>query len=114
MKKKLENRRKILEGLPVSYGSITGKVKVLKDHKAVGLIEEGDILVVPRSHPNFAIGVMKAAGLICEEGGRLSHLCIVAMEMSIPCITQAKGAVMLLETAGTVTLDANEGIVYEA
>lgn len=112
--KKSEDKKKMLEGLPVSRGTITGTVRVMKDHRMAALVNEGDILVVPRSHPNYAVGVMKAGGLICEEGGRLSHLCIVAMEMGIPCITQAKGAVALLETACTVTLDASEGTVYEA
>jgi phosphoenolpyruvate-protein kinase (PTS system EI component) len=52
------------------------------------------------------------SGLVCEVGGRLSHTCIVALEMGIPCITQADCALELLEPLDYVWLDANEGVVY--
>jgi phosphoenolpyruvate synthase/pyruvate phosphate dikinase len=103
---------KILQGLPVSGGVITGKVRVIKNVRSIDEVQYGEILVVPKSHPNYAVGMMKASGLICEEGGRLAHLCIVALEMGIPCMTQAKNAMQSLETGKMITLDANEGAVY--
>ena len=103
---------KILQGLPVSGGVITGKVRVINDARSIDDVQYGEILVVPKSHPNYAVGMMKASGLICEEGGRLAHLCIVALEMGIPCMTQAKNAMKFMETGNIITLDANEGVVY--
>lgn len=102
-----------MKGLPISPGVVSGPVKVLKCHRESGEVTGGEIIVVPNSHPNFALAVMKAGGLICEVGGRLSHICIVAMEMGIPCITQAQGALSILSGKSAITLDANEGVVYE-
>lgn len=42
----------------------------------------------------------------------MAHLCIVALEMGIPCMTQAKNAMKFMETGNIITLDANEGVVY--
>ena len=104
--------KKILQGLPVSGGVISGKVRVIENARNIDEIRYGEILVVPNSHPNYAVAMMKANGIICQEGGRLAHLCIVALEMGIPCITQAKNAMKFMETGNTITLDANEGVVY--
>lgn len=106
-------KKQLLSGLSISPGVISGRVNVLKSHTESAGVQPGEIVVVPNSHPNFALAVMKAGGLICEVGGRLSHLCIVAMEMGIPCITQAQDARKILGDKLDITLDANEGIVYE-
>lgn len=105
--------KKILDGTPVCGGVITGKVRVITDFTQLARIEDGDIMVVPNNHPHYAVGVMRAGGLICEEGGIISHICTVALEMGIPCITQAKNAVELMETRNKIILNANEGVVYD-
>jgi phosphoenolpyruvate synthase/pyruvate phosphate dikinase len=105
--------RQILEGIPVSRGVASGRVRAIRGHTLIPRVEEGDIVVVPSSHPSYATGVMRASGLICEDGGMLSHICIVAMEMGIPCITQARNALELLEDGDVIVLDANKGIVHE-
>ncbi|MCP4153816.1 MAG: hypothetical protein GY757_39180 [bacterium] len=102
----------ILKGLPVSGGTVTGNVKIITNIADCARVEYGDIMVVPKSHPGFAVGVMNAGGLICQEGGRLAHICIVSLEMGIPCITQAENVVELLRDVKEVTLDGGEGVVY--
>lgn len=105
--------KKILEGLPVCGGTATGNVKIITDFSHINQVENGDILVIPQSHPRYALGIMKAGGIICEEGGRLSHICIVALEMGVPCITRAKNAVELMKSRMEVLLNADEGAVYD-
>ena len=105
--------KRVINGLPVSGGTVTGKVRVITNFSQVGQVEEGEILVLPKSHPAYAVGVMKAGGLICEEGGVLAHICVVALEMGIPCITQAANAVELMKTRERIMLDADEGAAYD-
>lgn len=102
----------IAEGIPVSPGQVTGPVKIVTSPAEVNKVKEGDILVVLNSNPAFAIAVMKASGLICEGGGMLTHICIVAKEMGIPCLARVEGATQLLKENTTITLDATEGMVY--
>lgn len=105
--------RKVLSGLPISPGTVEGRAFVMRTPDDWKKVEEGDIVFVPKSHPRFAIGVLKAAGLICEEGGRLSHICIVSLEMGIPCITDVKGALDTASHLLRVRLDATNGVVYD-
>lgn len=104
----------ILSGLAVSPGIVEGRACVMRQPDDWRHVQEGDIVFVPKSHPQFAMAVLKAAGLVCEEGGRLSHICIVSVEMGIPCITNVKGALDAASALSRVRLDANEGIVYDA
>lgn len=104
---------KVLEGLSVCGGTATGKVRIITDFSHIHQVENGDILVIPKSHPRYAVGIMKAGGVICEEGGRLSHICIVSLEMGVPCITQVENAVELMRIRKEVFLNADEGVVYD-
>ena len=105
--------RELLEGEVVCGGVVTGSVRVVTDPQDGIDVAPGDILVVPHSSPEYAIGMMQAGGVICEYGAVLSHICCVALELGIPCITEAKGATNVLRTSMRVTLDADRGVVYD-
>lgn len=105
---------KVLQGLPVCGGTAAGRVRIVTDVSHINQVEYGDILVIPNSHPRYAMGIMKAGGVICQEGGRLSHICIVALEMGVPCITQAENAVEIMKNKEQIFLDADKGVVYDA
>ncbi len=102
----------LVRGRSVSPGIVTGRVRILQKTEDVHGVTQGDIAVVPGSNPAFAVGVMNSSGLVCEKGGALSHICIVSMEMGLPCITQAEGATEILVDNTMVTLDATNGVVY--
>jgi pyruvate kinase len=55
----------------------------------------------------------KAAAVICEEGGLTSHAAIVSLELRIPCLVSAKGALSALDDGMTVTVDGRRGVVYK-
>jgi pyruvate,water dikinase len=99
----------LIKGICVNPGAVKGKARVISNPDNLNNVEYGDILVLPESHPMYAIAVMKAAGVICENGGRLSHICIVAMEMGIPCITQVRNASKEISNGDIIFLDAENG-----
>ncbi len=103
----------LCRGVPVSRGVAFGKVRK-PDEATNETTGTRDILVLPGSDPRYAVEVMSAAGLIVERGGRLAHICIVALEMGIPCITQAEDAMKILKSGQSILLDAEEGFVYAA
>lgn len=104
--------KEILSGMSVSPGAVKSTARVIYDMSDLEKVKDGDILVLPNSNPIYAIYVMRAAGTICENGGRLSHLCIVSLEMGIPCITNAKNARELIKDGEIIMLDSTEGKVY--
>jgi phosphohistidine swiveling domain-containing protein len=52
---------------------------------------DGDILVCKMVHPAWLGHVLKSGGVVCEVGGWLSHMAIVAREHNITMITGATG-----------------------
>ena len=94
----------LVSGIGVCPGVVRGEAKVLRP---------GKIIVIPHSSPLYAVALMSASGVICENGGRLSHICTIAMEMGIPCITQATRAMEIILDGQTVFLDASSGLVYD-
>jgi pyruvate,water dikinase len=104
--------RTLLSGERVCGGTVTAAVRVLTDPKDAIQLLPGEILVVPHSHPEFALAMIQAGGVICENGGILSHLCTVALELGIPCVTEVKDATGILSTSMHVTLDGDRGVVY--
>jgi len=101
----------LVEGRTVSSGVWVGRACVVTDPDGEIAVRSGEILVVPHSHPSYAIALMRAAGLICEQGAAVSHLCTVALEAGIPCITQAAGAVTKIGQGQMIVLDADKGVV---
>ena len=54
----------------------------------------------------------RASAVICEEGGLTSHAAIVCLELRIPCIVSASGAMKVLDDGMLVTVDGMRGVVY--
>ena len=49
-------------------------------------ITKNDIIVIPNASVDFELSALKAGLIICENGGKLAHLCIVGREFGIPLI----------------------------
>lgn len=110
----MENNKKlILKGVRASAGVVSGKVQIIRSVSDIEKTTEENILVVSDNNPIYATALMKSRGLICENGGLLSHLCIIAAELKLPCLTSAKGAIGKLSDNDYITLDCNEETIYE-
>ena len=68
-------------------------------------------MVATMTFPNFIPAMEKAAAIITDEGGLLSHAAIVSREMGIPCVVGTKIATQVLKDGDRVEVDANKGIV---
>ena len=51
-------RKILLDGVPVSKGEALGKARVIKEAEDLELVGPGEILVLPNSHPMYALAVM--------------------------------------------------------
>ncbi len=102
---------KVLEGIPVSPGIVSGLARVVlraNDHEQV---LPGEILVAPFTDPAWAPYFVMAAGVIMDQGGILSHGSIVAREYGLPAVTNLGSATKLIRTGDLLHIDANRGRV---
>ncbi len=108
-----------LTGQSVSLGRAAGRVKVILDADEGGKLEVGDILVTNLSTPNYegqpsvfpyrtvpAVAIEKAAAIVTDEGGLLSHAAIICRENRVPCILGSETATSVLRDGMIVEVDA--------
>lgn len=72
--------------------------------------EDGDILVCSMVHPNWLPYILRAGGVVCDVGGWLSHIAIVAREHNIPMIVGVtayasikNGDLLILDQDGNIS-----------
>jgi pyruvate,water dikinase len=102
---------KLLEGIPVSPGIVTGPARVIlraDDHEQV---LPGELLIAPFTDPAWSPYFITAAGVVMEQGGILSHGSIVAREYGLPAVTNVASATRVIRTGDLVQVDGNRGCV---
>ena len=105
-------KESILVGYSACEGKVTGRVKILNDISAIGMIRKGDILVTRQTDPGWAPAFPIISGLILERGGMLSHGAIIAREYGIPTLVGVKDATTRLKNGQHVLLDADRSAVF--
>jgi pyruvate,water dikinase len=94
-----------LAGIRVAgSGDVVGPVRVLRTADDAAELERGEILVARFTDPRWTPVFPRAAGVITEVGGWLSHAAILAREMGLPAIVGAPGATRVLRTGDVVRL----------
>lgn len=97
-------------GTPSSPGTASGRVRVLHDLDDLPRFRPGEVLVCRATSPAWTPALARAAAVVTEVGGVLSHAAIVARELGVPAVTGVRGArdlpggtlVVVDGTAGTV------------
>jgi pyruvate,water dikinase len=74
-------------------------------------VEAGDVLVLPVALPAISQVLALVGALVCQEGGVLSNLAIVARELGIPCVIGAADAMHAIRHGDRVFVDADAGLV---
>lgn len=98
-----------LSGLPGSPGSARGELFKVYDSNDFAEFPEGAVLVARTTNPAWTPLFYRAAAVITESGGPLSHGAVTAREIGLPAVMSVKGAMSLLENGQTVTVDGNHG-----
>ena len=110
-----QQSRLTLEGIPTSRGVVRGPARVVLGTADFGRVVPGDVIVIPYSDVAWMPLFARAAGVVAESGGILSHSSIVAREYGIPCIVSVWRACSEIPDGATVVVDGTAGaIVVEA
>jgi pyruvate,water dikinase len=100
----------LLRGVGSSRGRVRGTLRVVHDPTGVTDLAPGTVLAVPHSDVSWTPLFARAAGIVAEAGGMLSHSSIVAREFGIPCVVSVAGACDLPDGVDVV-VDGYEGTV---
>ncbi len=102
---------RVLNGLPAYKGLVRGFVRRVMGHKQIADLQEGEILVSPMTIPDFIPAMKKAAAIVTDEGGTLSHAAIIAREFGKPTVVGTTIATNRLRDGDMVEVNATEGKV---
>ena len=103
--------KEILIGQCASLGKSKGRVVIFKSVADISRVKKGNIMVAEATVPSFVPAMEKAAGIVTEMGGLLSHAAIVSRELGVPCVVGINGITRILKDGDRVEIDAIKGIV---
>ena len=101
----------ILRGTPVSPGVASGPAFVAREPVPPDQFPEGAVLVCPSTDPAWTPLLAKAAALVMERGGVLSHGAILAREYGLPAVVNITDATRRIPAGARLHVDATEGVV---
>lgn len=102
----------IVSGQTGSPGMADGTVKIV-DVEQLDNTEfpKGSVLVCRVTTPQFVPLMQRAAAIVTDQGGILSHAAIVARELKKPCIVATGNATEILKDGQHITVNADQGTV---
>ncbi|MBN1162690.1 hypothetical protein JXA34_03025 [Patescibacteria group bacterium] len=103
-----------VQGLTVSSGNVDrlkGTAKVLRSHKEMSKVQEGDVLVATMTTPQYSPAMRRAAAIVTDEGGMTCHAAIISRELNIPCVIGTKIATKVFKDNEVIELDLKRSIV---
>ena len=98
-------------GRAASAGFARGPARVLREPADLEACRPAEIVVARHATANVARAARDAAGLVCETGGVLSHMAILARELGVPCVTGLRGIVDAVESGAELRVDGTHGVV---
>jgi pyruvate,water dikinase len=99
-----------LGGSPVSGGSASGPVRVLREPDPRAMAD-GDVIVMVFADPGWTPLFPRAAAVVMEVGGVMCHAAVIARELGIPAVFGVSGATTLLKDGERVVVDGTAGTV---
>ncbi|MCC6407768.1 MAG: YidC/Oxa1 family membrane protein insertase [Planctomycetes bacterium] len=100
-----------LRGTRVSgTGDLVGRARVLRTADEIAAFEPGEILVARFTDPTWASVFPRAAAIVTEVGGWLSHAAILAREYDLTAVVGVEGALDELTTGELLRVRADGGI----
>ncbi|MEP7159476.1 MAG: PEP/pyruvate-binding domain-containing protein [Dermatophilaceae bacterium] len=101
----------VIKGTGGSGGRVTGPARVLSGPTDFVAFRPGEVLVASITTPAYTPLFARAAAVVTDIGGVLSHGSIVAREYGIPAVLGTGVATRRIATGDEVTVDGTAGVV---
>ncbi len=95
---------------PNAEDSVVGQTAYSNGKIVRGVVGK-DVLVVKKTHPGMIDEIRRAAAVVTDEGGILSHAAITAREFGIPTIIGTKTATERFKNGDNVEIDTENGTI---
>jgi pyruvate,water dikinase len=100
-----------LKGVAASPGQVTAPACVLHGPEDFHKMRTGDVLVAALTTPAWTPLFARAAAVVTDIGGPLSHGSIVAREYGIPAVLGTGDATKRIESGQVIAVDGSAGVI---
>ena len=100
-----------LKGSGASAGKVRARACVMRGPEDFSRMQPGDIIVAVITTPAWTPLFARAAAVVTDIGGPLSHSSIVAREYGIPAVLGTGAATHRIQDGQMITVDGNAGTV---
>jgi phosphohistidine swiveling domain-containing protein len=100
-----------IKGVAASPGRVTAPACVLHGPEDFDRMNVGDVIVASLTTPAWTPLFTRAAAVVTDVGGPLSHGSIVAREFGIPAVLGTGDATERIQSGQRITVDGSTGIV---
>ena len=104
-----QQRQVLTSGRSIGQKIGSGPVRIIRSLKEMQRVQQGDVLTVTMTDPDWEPVMKKASAIVTDKGGRTCHAAIIARELGIPAIVGCGDATSKLETGQEVTVSCAEG-----
>lgn len=99
------------QAVPASSGLAKGTAFVVEEESDLDTFPDSAVLVAQVTETNYLPAMRRAAAVVTEEGGLLSHAAIVSREIGIPCVVGYSDARKYFPTGTIIQVDGTSGII---
>ena len=103
-----------IKGFGASAGRVTARACVMLGPEDFGKMQPGDVIVAGITTPAWTPLFARAAAIVTDIGGPLSHSSIVAREYGIPAVLATGVATRRIKDGQLITVDGKAGTVVPA
>jgi phosphohistidine swiveling domain-containing protein len=101
----------VLNGVPGSPGTATGRARVITDPSDPRGLEPGEILVAPLTDPAWTPLFLSAAAVVVDVGAPMSHAVIFSRELGVPCVVSLTGGSSRIPDGALISVNGGTGTV---
>lgn len=101
-----------LSGIAVSHGVASGPACVARTVEEAAALPAGGVLVCVFTDPGWTTVLDRAAAVVTETGGLLSHAAVICREYGIPAVLGVSGATRRILPGARVHVDGTRGQVH--
>lgn len=100
-----------LAGGGASAGIVTGRARVAHTPAEADELQQGEILVAHATTPAMNSAISRAAAIVADVGGMVTHSSLIAREFGIPAVIGTEVGTLVIKTGMELEVDGDKGVV---